>query len=1821
MRHSRSHGKSYVLFRVGKKSSAGMKTFAESGKDDLLNENGQGEKDVFDVFTAPAIPTGSGRTETQFVVDGNHSLVSLASRIVPSPDWFIGIDSFNLCVNGNWLDSITVEADPMDAGIDNGFTFTAPNWPTQPQGVVFRMSSKYPSHPAGSFYYPQLKRLPPIATFQFIKIRAYDLSEVFYRTEDEKKYDVFKITDHEKEENLSPLSNEVDQEIEGQRLEQEILLKNELSKNGTFELHLLTTPKTETSSREAESNLLSLNDIDHYSQSRRHDTYKRKKKKYSRDCKISEWGAWSNCSAVCGVGEMIRKREILKHPKGKGLSCPPLVETKWCKRLNLVTKELNAINSTEEISKLYHEPRIGTRKPLPCLVLDQFDSVTGNEDLALKLVRDKYVWKRRKQQMLDLIRRKYKNKGKGPCQINKIVPKNTNGVTKVPYGVSRLADHLSKNPDKSFSGLYNWYFDNALSTMQFADQPYLMHAGGEKLNKLCFSAIDSDETSSSIPVVTTKFSIPLEEEGPIFHIFSSQMKDRIGIRQRNSCKVFVLNTDSDVSDIARKSYSIGCGNYPFVSADIASKEICTVDANRVMKLWNVSKKKCISQASLPQSDSFLSDKFVRVEFSENCDFITAIDRKNVYSFDTRSKLTNPVAHWSCENYVEMCEEMSLMISSATDDNFFIGTTHSCLLLDMRSGFVQKWSHMLPQTPTVGHITSVAYESGESEELLILCSQGCSDVVAICNNTSSESSITCSPFSLPNRTDTLHEARSHGVLYQPVLQDKFDFSVIGLTSYDVSEHPTLFSLISSGDIFQQKLVLKTPDSSKLSKKEISYLENWENKSIKLFSSRKKPRLVITHTVGMENLFSTLEDVEIPEWTTKPANLEKIKRFTKKELESYTDLLAPCLLNDYGVLNDSDWEDEEDIMTNLSEKSFNIVQNWLQDGNNTQSARETGVGYDSDEFSLDDVQNSEKTNTDADDVSILSKYYIQENKHKSFIDAGALVDYLRQKYPEYLRRQKAAVKYLAGQVFAKLMAEEKQDSNAEENMSVEPIASDSEDRSNLSSISSEDEMTPANISLPNINDTILEMYKTAHSSTSQDDEFINISSDENIEENHSSSGSTITIDDDQQIKPADDPSSLAKKRKHCDQPDPTETSSTDKICKTNGDIAAPDSKNSTPVCKKPKNRTSTTGTKNNITEIKNNDLNSSKARKSIAFEDSLAASNVPSITLADVAGCQNVIMEVVRLMMHIYHPEIYHHIGIDPPRGFLLHGPPGCGKTLLANAVAGELKIPLIDIAAPELVAGVSGISEQRIRKLFESAIKLSPCVLFIDEIDCITQNRDVANKDMERRIVSQLLSSLDRLSKDPKGSQILVIGATNRPDNLDPALRRAGRFDREVCMGIPDKESRYDILRFMCSKLRIADDVCLREIASFTPGYVGADLLSLIRESALSAVYRVMDQVPRIRESQSNSENSGTSTEAEETKSANPIESSSHTSLSNKLKQSLLWMRNKLPIKEEYLENVCISKEDFKLSLKRVQPSSKREGFATVPDVTWDDVGSLKDIREVLQMAILAPVKYPKHFAELGLPASMGVLLCGPPGCGKTLLAKAVANEAGINFISVKGPELLNMYVGGSEKAVRECFQRAKNSQPCVIFFDELDALCPKRSDHSENSAGMRVVNQLLTEMDGVEGRTGVFLMAATNRPDIIDPAVLRPGRLDKILYVGFPNEVDRIDILRALTKNGSKPPLDEDVSLDDVAKNPVCEGFTGADLAALVRDASMLALSEIILSAKSDNDFTPVFVTTKHFNNALQNLRPSVSEKDRKHYEQLRIKFATSAYQMQKKDD
>ncbi|XP_013110137.2 nuclear valosin-containing protein-like isoform X1 [Stomoxys calcitrans] len=693
-----------------------------------------------------------------------------------------------------------------------------------------------------------------------------------------------------------------------------------------------------------------------------------------------------------------------------------------------------------------------------------------------------------------------------------------------------------------------------------------------------------------------------------------------------------------------------------------------------------------------------------------------------------------------------------------------------------------------------------------------------------------------------------------------------------------------------------------------------------------------------------------------------------------------------------------------------------------------------------------------------------------------------------------------------------------------------------------------------------------------------------------------------------------------------------------------------------------------------------------------------------TFQDIGGMEKTLKELCELLMHIKSPDIYFVLGLMPPRGILLHGPPGCGKTLLAHAIAGQLTLPLIEIPATELIAGVSGESEERIRDVFDQAAACAPCVLFIDEIDAISSNRSMAQRDMERRIVSQLISSLDNLKLSEGGQSVLVIGATTRPDVLDPALRRVGRFDHEISIGIPTRKDRKDILTIICEGLSVEQKCDYDKIAELTPGYVGADLLALVSRAATIAVKRKCSEQMRAFQLKAqrnitivdldddNEETDNTKNDKEkktkeavndkaadnedkkedkekedaekmsvettkdiEKKNAGEKENKSEKSeetvsedvemadASKKKKDDevesqtadattaekksdtppkthqdgdikvpeptlfelLNWLDNP-PEDITFVSEFCITLDDFVEAVKVVQPSAKREGFITVPDVTWDDVGSLQDIREELKLAVLAPVKFPEKLARLGLSAPSGVLLCGPPGCGKTLLAKAIANEAGINFISVKGPELMNMYVGESERAVRACFQRARNSSPCVIFFDEFDSLCPKRSDGNEGGSGTRVVNQLLTEMDGVEDRQGVYILAATNRPDIIDPAILRPGRLDTILYVGLPEQQDRLEILKASTKNGTRPVLADDVDFEILAS--LTDGYTGADLAGLVRQASMIALKESLNNTEVKLD--DLCVTQEHFNQAVKMLRPSVSAQDRKVYDKLRLKYA-----------
>ncbi|KAG6833114.1 hypothetical protein H0H87_011222 [Tephrocybe sp. NHM501043] len=632
--------------------------------------------------------------------------------------------------------------------------------------------------------------------------------------------------------------------------------------------------------------------------------------------------------------------------------------------------------------------------------------------------------------------------------------------------------------------------------------------------------------------------------------------------------------------------------------------------------------------------------------------------------------------------------------------------------------------------------------------------------------------------------------------------------------------------------------------------------------------------------------------------------------------------------------------------------------------------------------------------------------------------------------------------------------------------------------------------------------------------------------------------------------------------------------------------------------------------------------------------------PTARLSDLGGVEACVEKMLELVaMPLCHPEIYLHTGVQPPRGVLLHGPPGCGKTMLANAMAGELGVPFINISAPSIVSGMSGESEKTLRDTFEEAKRVAPCLLFIDEIDAITPKRESAQREMERRIVAQFLTCMDDLSWEKTDSKpVIVMGATNRPDSLDAALRRAGRFDHEISMGVPDEDARAKILKVLCAKLRLAGDFDFSALAKATPGYVGADLSALTGAAGIIAVKRIFQQLSEGTLVLPPNTLAGQNTLAPGQDVAMAVDLPqpsvddtppiltktpfSHM-VSDASPGSIAHFLNAHPdpLSEEQLAPICINASDFISALKHVQPSSKREGFATVPDVTWADVGALHGTREELHMAIVQPIKRPELFHAVGISAACGVLLWGPPGCGKTLLAKAVANESKANFISVKGPELLNKYVGESERAVRQVFSRARASSPCVIFFDELDALVPRRDDNlSESSA--RVVNTLLTELDGLDARKGVYVIAATNRPDMIDPAMVRPGRLDKLLYVDLPSPDERAEIVHTMTR---KVPLGsvDGATLQEVHRGVEvlvrerCDGYSGADLAALVREAGVIALRRTLgaldqmeLSEPLSGDYEKVTVQVADFATALGKVNPSVSVAQRRKYEALRNKFA-----------
>ncbi len=537
-------------------------------------------------------------------------------------------------------------------------------------------------------------------------------------------------------------------------------------------------------------------------------------------------------------------------------------------------------------------------------------------------------------------------------------------------------------------------------------------------------------------------------------------------------------------------------------------------------------------------------------------------------------------------------------------------------------------------------------------------------------------------------------------------------------------------------------------------------------------------------------------------------------------------------------------------------------------------------------------------------------------------------------------------------------------------------------------------------------------------------------------------------------------------------------------------------------------------------------------------------IPTITYEDIGGLKDAIDKIREMVeLPLRHPELFERVGVEPPKGVLLYGPPGTGKTLLARAVANESGANFTAINGPEVMSKWYGESEQNIRKIFEEAEKNAPSIIFIDEIDAIAPKREEVTGEVERRVVSQILTLMDGLKSRGK---VIVIAATNRPNAIDPALRRPGRFDREIEIGVPDQKGRKEILQIHTRNMPLAKDVSLDWLASVTYGFVGADLSALCKEAAMLALRRNLPQIS--------------------------------------------WKKQE-ELPSSVIEKIRVTKKDFEEALKIVEPSAMREVVVEVPKVRWEDIGGLESVKATLREIVEWPLKYPDSFKRIGINPPKGVLLYGPPGTGKTLLAKAVATESGANFISVKGPEILTKWVGESEKKVREIFKRAKQVAPTIIFFDEIDAIAPRRGLEVGTRVMENVVSMILTEMSGLEEMHDVVVIAATNRPDILDPALLRPGRFDTQVLVPAPDLKAREEILKVHTRN---MPLSKDVNLKELAKKT--DGYSGADLEALVREAGLFALRR---------DMKAKQVTKKDFANALKKVRPSLNPEIIKFYSEL----------------
>jgi transitional endoplasmic reticulum ATPase len=547
--------------------------------------------------------------------------------------------------------------------------------------------------------------------------------------------------------------------------------------------------------------------------------------------------------------------------------------------------------------------------------------------------------------------------------------------------------------------------------------------------------------------------------------------------------------------------------------------------------------------------------------------------------------------------------------------------------------------------------------------------------------------------------------------------------------------------------------------------------------------------------------------------------------------------------------------------------------------------------------------------------------------------------------------------------------------------------------------------------------------------------------------------------------------------------------------------------------------------------------------------IETARIPTITYEDIGGLHEAIQKIREMVeLPLRHPELFDRLGIEPPKGVLLYGPPGTGKTLLAKAVANESGASFYSISGPEIFSKWYGQTEENLRKIFEDAEKSAPSIIFIDEIDAIAPKREEVSGEVEKRTVSQLLALMDGLKARGK---VIVIAATNRPNALDPALRRPGRFDREIEIGVPNQKGRKEILQIHTRNMPIAEEVDINWLSEVTYGFVGADLEALCKEAAMSALRRNLPQISWKKEEE-------------------------------------------LP--QDVLEKIKVTKKDFENALKMVEPSAMREVLVEIPNVKWENIGGLEDVKQSLKEIVEWPLKNPKAFERIGIRPPKGVLLYGPPGTGKTLLAKAVANESGANFISIRGPEVLSKWVGESEKRVREIFKRAKQVAPSIIFFDEMDSLVPRRGLEVGTRVAENIVSQILTQMSGLEELHDVVVIGATNRPDILDPALLRPGRFDRQVLVPPPDKKARLEIFRIHTKN---MPL-KGVDLNKLAEKT--EGYSGADIESVCREAGLNAIRE---------DMNSKEVKKKHFDDALKKVKPSITSDVLKFYENVMERFKT----------